>query len=150
MDTRKFLEPKQVLVVRKDLNMSVGKFGAQISHASLGALLEVFKNYKDETNELSIFEAEFNLNKPDEKAINDWLTHRFTKIVVYVKSEQALKNVYEKAKAANLPAVLIQDAGFTEFDEPTYTCVGIGPAIPDRFIGVTDKLRLFNGEIIPK
>jgi len=149
MNERQINEPKQVLVVRKDLNMSPGKFGAQISHASLGALLRVFNNYQD-TKGISVFEAELDLNKPDERAINDWLMNRFTKIVVYVKSEQALKNVYQKAIDNNLPAVLIEDAGFTEFNEPTFTCVGIGPAYPDRFIGITNKLRLFNGEIIAK
>jgi len=135
---RKIEEPKQIIVVRKDLKMTPGKLSAQVSHASLGAL---FQSRTNDTDFIYI-----DLEK--DSAIEKWLNERFTKVVVYVKSEQALINVYEKAKAKGLNCVLIKDSGFTEFDEPTLTCVGIGPHFPSDFDGVTNKLRLLQGEVI--
>ncbi len=122
--SRKTEEPKQVLVMRRDIDMSLGKQIAQGSHASLGAY---FKSQEMD---------------PVSQAAIEWRENRFTKVVVGVKSLIKLRNVYEAAQAAGLPCVLIKDAGFTEFAEPTITCVGIGPAYPEEFIGVTDKLRL--------
>jgi len=71
-----------------------------------------------------------------------WLEERFTKVVLYVKTEEKLLKVYEKAKEKGLPTSLIKDAGFTYFDKPTHTCVGIGPCFPEDLIGITDKLRV--------
>ena len=137
MSSRKLEEAKQVIIVRKDLKMSPGKLAAQSSHASLGALFSIAQHTEDNCT-----------IHYDSSAVREWITGRFTKVVVYVKSEEALVNVYNKALAAGLPCALIEDAGFTEFSEPTKTCVGIGPAYPDDFIGVTNKLRLLSGEVI--
>jgi PTH2 family peptidyl-tRNA hydrolase len=144
---RQLTEPKQVIVIRKDLNMSAGKLAAQVSHASWGTILNLMQR-KEEDGKYEI-SMSLDLEEERNKAIQLWLEKRFTKIIVYVKSEIALLNVYEKAKAKNMPVALIQDAGFTEFDGvPTYTCVGIGPSFPKEFDGVTNKLRKFDGEVI--
>ena len=129
---RKEIEPKQVIVVNRNLNMPHGKLAAQVAHASLGALFECGKKSP----------TELHIDLEDGSAVEQWVNKRFTKIVLYVKSEQKLLEVYEKAQAKGLPSVLIKDAGFTVFEKPTHTCVGIGPAFPDDFIGVTDKLRV--------
>jgi PTH2 family peptidyl-tRNA hydrolase len=130
---RQQTEPKQVIVVNRNLNMPHGKLAAQVSHASLGALFECGKK---SPNELHI-------DLEQGSAVEQWVNKRFTKIVLYVKSDEKLQEVYQKAKVKGLPTVLITDAGFTVFDGvPTNTCVGIGPAFPDEFIGVTDKLRV--------
>lgn len=131
--TRQQTEPKQVIVVNRNLNMPHGKLAAQVAHASLGALFQL--GQKTPTS--------LNIDFDIDSAADLWVNGRFTKIVLYVKSEEALKKVYENAQAKGLPSVLIQDAGFTVFNgKPTYTCVGIGPAFPDEFIGVTDRLRV--------
>lgn len=132
-ESRKQTEPKQVIVVNRNLNMPHGKLSAQVSHASLGAL---FKCGQKSNTELHIdFE--------EGSAVERWINHRFTKVVLYVKSEEKLLEVARKAEEAGLPTALIQDAGFTFFDGvPTHTCVGIGPAFPEEFIGITDKLKV--------
>jgi len=133
MEDRKQVEAKQIIVVNRNLNMPQGKLAAQVSHASLGALFECGKKSP----------TELHIDLEIDSAVEQWVNKRFTKIVLYVKSEQKLIDVYEKAKAKGLPSVLITDAGFTVFDgKPTKTCVGIGPAFPDEFIGITDKLRV--------
>jgi len=142
--TRQQTEPKQVIVIRKDLNMSSGKLAAQVSHASIAPITK--KMIKTEEKSKTIYKLELNKKDDFDLAMELWLSNRFTKVVVYVKSEQALLNVYNKAKEKGLPCALIQDAGFTEFNgEPTYTCVGIGPCFPKYFEGITNKLRLFQG-----
>ena len=72
-----------------------------------------------------------------------WFKVRFTKICVYVESEAALIDVYETARAKGLACSLIRDAGLTEFGGvPTYTAVGIGPALAKDIDGITGHLPL--------
>lgn len=123
---------KQVIVVNKALHMPPGKLATQVAHASMGALLNTTTR-----NLNTIF-----ISLPIGSAREDWLDGIFTKIVVYVKSESKLIDVYKKAKERQLPCCLIEDCGLTFFDKPTVTCVGIGPAWNDEFIGLTDKLQL--------
>jgi peptidyl-tRNA hydrolase, PTH2 family len=140
---------KQVIVIRKDLNMSAGKLASQVSHASMALVTNLLNVEKT----LIGYNYNFHLDedKEQELAIHEWLQGSFTKVIVYVKSEQALLNIYEKAKVKNLPCALIKDEGRTEFNGvPTHTCLGIGPCHNEDFEGITSKLRLFNGEVIPK
>ena len=118
------LHPKQVIVIRKDLNMRKGKMCAQAAHASLAVILDAQRE------------------GPLPRAIQEWLDGRFTKIVVSVNSEEELHEVYQNAKLASIPCSLIQDAGFTEFDQPTYTAVGVGPDYPEFIDQVTGELPL--------
>lgn len=123
--------PKQVLVVRKDLNMRKGKIAAQCAHASMKVLLD----------KANIFCNEINIDIDD--VTFEWLNGIFTKVCVYVNSEEELVEVYEKAKQKGLNCALIEDSGLTEFGGvKTKTVVGVGPAYPEDFIGITDHLKL--------
>jgi PTH2 family peptidyl-tRNA hydrolase len=122
---------KQVLVLRKDLNMRKGKMVAQGSHAAMRAVLQFA--HRDGQS----------LVIPLDERNEAWLTGRFTKVCVSVNSESALLDLYERAKAAGLYASLIQDAGFTEFGGiPTYTAVAIGPDIVSKIDDFTGGLPL--------
>lgn len=110
---------KQVIVIRKDLNMRKGKMVAQGSHASLGAYLRT--------------------EKDDQKK---WMSEGQTKICVSVDSEEDLINVYSLAAKLGLPAVLIRDAGHTELPPNTATAVGIGPCEESSVDPITGKLKL--------
>lgn len=113
--------------------MRTGKYIAQGSHASLGALLSLSKI---EDDRLII-----PLNNP---FIWDWITGRFTKIAVYVNTDEELTEIYVRAKEAGLAAALIRDAGLTEFDGvPTLTAVGIGPDNEELINKITGHLPLF-------
>ena len=115
---------KQVIVLRKDLNMRKGKMVAQGAHASLGAILEDHKLKDDEDT-------------------TAWLEGRFVKICVGVNSEEELLAVYNQALELGLNCSLIEDAGFTEFDGvPTNTAVGVGPGLPEEIDKVTGGLKL--------
>ena len=112
---------KQVIVLRKDLNMRKGKMVAQGAHASMKATLE-------------------NIDHPD---VKEWLNGRFTKIVVSVPDEKELFEIFNSAREAKLVCSLIKDAGLTEFDGvATYTAVAVGPADDKEVDKITGHLKL--------
>lgn len=117
-------ERKQVIVLRKDLNMRKGKMCAMAAHASLDAILRDGKLKKNAD-------------------IDAWLEGRFTKICVSVDSEEELLEIYMKAKAQKLNCSLITDAGLTEFHGiPTKTAVAVGPGKPEAIDKITGNLKL--------
>lgn len=121
---------KQVIVIRNDLKCRKGKMIAQGAHASLAAVL----------NQCVITGDQLTLDMDDR--VKPWITGLFKKICVYVNSEAELLDVYERAKAAGLITSLIRDAGLTEFKEPTFTAVAVGPDQNDKIDSVTGKLPL--------
>lgn len=126
------MEHKQIIILRKDLNMRKGKLVAQGAHASMGAILALMKR---EGNTLTL--------EMDERT-EPWLTGRFKKICVYVNTEQELLDLHQQAKDAGMVCSLIQDAGLTEFGGvKTYTAVGIGPDREDKVDVLTKHLPLF-------
>jgi len=127
------MEPKQVIVVRKDLNMRKGKMCAQVAHSSM----KPFLDHCIKTNNSYLFNFEPGSDW------DLWLNGLFTKICVSCDSEKELDELYQKAKDAKLPCSLIIDAGLTEFKGvPTKTCIAIGPANPDEINKITGHLIL--------
>lgn len=127
------MEHKQVIVMRKDLNMRKGKLVAQGAHASMGAILGQMRR---EGNTMV-------LNLDDER-LAPWVTGRFKKICVYVNSEAELLEIFETAKLAGLICSLIEDAGLTEFGGvKTLTAVAVGPDQEDRVDAITKHLPLY-------
>lgn len=124
---------KQVIVMRKDLNMRKGKMIAQGAHASLKVLLDAGATGEDR----------FTLALGPASALASWLGGKFTKVCVSVDSEAALEAVVEKARAAGVPCALVVDAGHTEFHGvPTKTCCAVGPAWTDEVDAITGGLPL--------
>ena len=125
---------KQVIVLRRDLNMRKGKLIAQGAHASMKVLLAKFIKLDDKS-----FTYQLQLSEQ----MDNWINGLFTKIVVGVSSEQELLDIYAQAKAAGLPCSLIKDVGLTEFKNiPTYTAVAIGPADSSDIDQITKHLTL--------
>lgn len=129
---------KQVIIIRKDLNMRKGKIAAQSSHSCLAVFFNMMKQNPNSKPEQGHFELD--VTNP---FMLDWMTGHFTKICVYVNSEEELLEIHQKAVVAGLPTSLIKDAGFTEFKEPTYTSVAIGPDDPDKIDLITGTLPLY-------
>jgi PTH2 family peptidyl-tRNA hydrolase len=122
---------KQVIALRKDLNMRKGKMVAQGAHASMAAVLH------------RAITAEGCLTIPLDADIGPWLEGRFTKICVSVPDEAQLKALFVQADAAGLPCALIEDSGLTEFGGvPTLTAVAVGPGPADRVDAITGGLPL--------
>lgn len=114
-------EYKQMLVVRKDLNMRKGKIAAQAAHATLACYLE----------------------HPDDPRMLQWLKGPFAKICVSVDSEEEFDEVTRKAAEAGVVHRVIIDQGRTEFNGvPTKTVVAIGPDTHDNLAPITGNLKL--------
>jgi PTH2 family peptidyl-tRNA hydrolase len=129
---------KQVIVVRNDLRSKLrhGKLAAQVAHASLGAVFS--KSYVEQhTNGVRTKVT------PMSPETEIWFNEKFTKIILRCDSEMQLLSIHQQAEDAGLLRSLIQDAGDTVFKEPTYTCVGIGPATNEQLAHITDKLKMY-------
>jgi peptidyl-tRNA hydrolase, PTH2 family len=122
---------KQVIVLRKDLNMRKGKMVAQGAHASMAAILKLATR---QGNQLVI---------PLDDSIEPWLCGRFTKICVSVNSESELLAIHERSIAAGVLSSLILDSGVTEFGGvPTNTAVAVGPDHASKVDLITGELPL--------
>lgn len=98
---------KQIIIIRKDIGMSVGKISAQVSHASLSAFKKTERKHPE--------------------VARDWEMEGQKKVVLKVNGEEELLEMFELAKKEEIPAELIRDAGHTQIEPGTVTCVGIGP-----------------------
>lgn len=136
-------KPKQIIVVRKDLNMRKGKIAAQAAHASMTVVLNAGRYDRGYNDDNECTGATFLLVMKPDDAMSQWLQGAFTKVCVYVNSEQELFDVYNAALQAKLPAAMIKDSGLTEFNGvPTNTCCAIGPAFPEDLARITGHLPL--------
>ena len=123
---------KMVIAVRKDLNMRKGKLAAQAAHAAIKAIQ--FSIGRDDAG-LPVIYLE---NEDCLEWLGDSLS---TKIVVGVSSEKELLDLYVSIPPG-IPRSIIQDAGKTEFKEPTYTAVAVGPAESEVIDRITGHLQL--------
>lgn len=128
---------KQVIIIRRDLNMRRGKEIAQGSHASMDFLIERVKKASRQptSNQISI-------------ALNDvelsWISDGMAKVCLQVASEGELLEIHKNAKKIGLESHLICDSGKTEFSGvPTFTAIAIGPASSELIDPITGSLALY-------
>ncbi len=135
------METKQVIVVRKDLNMRKGKMCAQVAHASFGIFHSIMTVSSWGPKESKWRDYSFKVKEDED--IEHWLLTGTKKIVVSVNSEKELLELYNKALEENILAYLVVDAGLTEFKGvSTKTCVAIGPAEEWKIDNITKHLKL--------
>ena len=112
---------KQVIVLRRDLQMSTGKPTVQACHASVAAVLGAKK-----------------------AVLESWNVEGQTKIVLEVNSLAELQNLRTRCEQVGILHVLISDAGRTELAPGTITALAIGPAddlLIDKITGSTPLLK---------
>ncbi|MFA5406465.1 MAG: peptidyl-tRNA hydrolase Pth2 [Candidatus Nanoarchaeia archaeon] len=110
---------KQVIVVRMDLKMSVGKLAAQSCHASLGSY-----------------------NKTSAVSQRSWELFGAKKVVLGCADLDELRALEVKARKLKLPHYSVTDAGHTELKPGTVTALGIGPAKEELIDSITGQLKL--------
>jgi len=110
---------KQVIVIRKDLNMSLGKSIAQSCHAAVGSY-----------------------EKTSQAIIKAWKGEGEKKVVIEANSKKELKDLYKKAKELEISCFLVRDAGRTELEPGTTTALGIGPDKEEKIDKITGSIKL--------
>lgn len=113
------MEYKQVILLRKDLKLPLGKACSQAAHAAV--------------------EAAFHSNK---KIVQKWHSQGMKKIVLKVKDEKEMLKYKQLAEEEGLVTALITDAGHTVVAPGTITCLGIGPDEEEKIDKITGKLKI--------
>lgn len=117
---------KQVIVMRKDLNMRKGKMIAQACH---GATQQVLFMATADDKQRSVLLA--------------WLDADYKKIVVSVDSLDELWGIRKAVEHTDIPMYWVEDNGLTEFNGVrTPTCLVLGPWNSDEIDKITGSLKL--------
>ena len=62
--------------------------------------------------------------------------------MVKVSSEDELLTLFKKAREMEIPAFLVEDAGYTQLPPKTRTSLGLGPADEDKLEELAGNLKL--------
>ncbi|MFC6874421.1 peptidyl-tRNA hydrolase Pth2 [Halobellus marinus] len=111
---------KQAIVARTDLGMGRGKLAAQVAHAALSA-------YED----------------TDERTRKRWKGEGQKKVVLKASGESELFRLADEAERLGLPNAIVRDAGHTQLDPGTVTCLAVGPGDEAEVDRVTGDLSLY-------
>lgn len=150
---------KQIIIVRKDLNMSKGKMAAQVAHASMAFLTNAIKHKVCETmTVLSVSPIKYykcSLYIPED-IYKDWICGSFTKIILEAKNKYQLEKVYTIANELGFKEGIhyfpIKDNCYTELEPEevdengvgrTLTCVGFIPLNDEIANKISKKYQLY-------
>ena len=145
---------KQVIIARKDLNMSPGKLAAQVAHGSWAFLSNQMRDAITEGSEDDglVWVALC----MDEKIYDEWFCGIFTKVICEAKNRNQLMKAVTIAEELGLREgedfFLIKDCCNTElepeeFDENgigrTLTCIGFKPLEDEMANKISKKFQLY-------
>ena len=150
---------RQLIIARKDLQMSPGKLAAQVSHASLAFLSHVIRDGEIKNRLISDDNAPERyeiLIRIDSATYEDWLGGIFTKTVCEAKNRNQLLKAVAMAEELGLKEgkdfFLIKDNCLTELEPEeideagvgkTLTCIGFRP-LPDEIAhAISRKFHLY-------
>lgn len=116
-------ELKIWILTRKDLKLSTGKFGPQAAHAA-GTCMVLTE-------------------RKGSSIVDLYLSQGQAKIAVGVDGEADVVKFVEMCRAADLVAVMVQDAGRTELDGKTLTVGAVGPCLKSDLPGAVRRLQMY-------
>ena len=115
-------EYKQSIVLRTDLDMSLGKLISQACHAAV------------ESSELA--------KRRKTSAWKRWRDEGARKVILQVGSLKELEELAEKADALGIINAIIVDRGLTEIPPGTTTALAVGPDNSGLVDRITGSLKL--------
>lgn len=145
---------KQIIIIRKDLQMSPGKLAAQVSHASMAFLTNAVKRNAKIVTEPDIH---YESNIVFEKDLYEkWILGTFTKVTLGARNKNQLLKAVEMAKELGMEEgvdyFLIKDNCYTELEPEevdengigrTLTCVGFKPMDAEVIDQIGKKYHLY-------
>ena len=145
---------KQIIIVRKDLNMSKGKMAAQVAHASMAFLTNAIKNCSNISRfDTSYYNCGFLIPK---ELYENWICGSFTKVILEAKNKYQLEKVYTIANELGFKEGIhyfpIKDNCYTELEPEetdeddigrTLTCVGFIPLDDETANKISKKYQLY-------
>ena len=142
---------KQIMIARKDLNMSDGKLAAQVSHASMAFLTNEIRNEWSKwiSEDKTYYSVELTFDKD---LFEQWIDREFTKCVLQAKNKSQLLKAKtlaeEMAMTENEDFFCIYDNCHTELipeeDGRTLTCIGFKPMDSEVIDKIGKKYRLYS------
>ena len=150
---------RQLIIARKDLQMSPGKLAAQVSHASMAFLSNMIrsgtanKTTSVGTEEVDTYRIQIEMQSD---IYEDWLCDIFTKTICEAKNRNQLMKAVTMAEELGLKEgtdfFLIKDNCLTELEPEevgedgigsTLTCIGFRP-LPDEIAHqISRKYQLY-------
>ena len=127
---------KQVIVVRKDLDMSAGEIVVQVADAVLKSFKLHLKNQGKSNIHKECIDYNENLD------LVKWHTTGETKTVVWCKNMNEFENVRINAVNTGINVAVIIDNSCTKLDKNTITCMALGPDKNEIIDTVISKLKL--------
>ena len=144
---------KQVIIARKDLNMSPGKLAGQVAHASWAFLSNQIRTANINNNDNKTVQVSICMETP---VYDEWFCGIFTKVVCEAKNRNQLTKAIEIAKELGLKEgkdfFLIKDACLTELEPEeidendiprTLTCIGFKPLADEIANKISKKFQLY-------
>ena len=147
---------KQIIIARKDLNMSTGKLAAQVSHASMAFLTNTIR--RDWSMNTTYFEGDeyktyYSVELTfDKDLFEQWIIGEFTKCVLKAKNKSQLlkaKTLAEEMRMTeNEDFFCIYDNCHTELTPEdngrTLTCIGFKPMDSEVIDKIGKKYQLYS------
>ena len=149
---------RQLIIARKDLNMSAGKLAAQVSHASMAFLTAPLRNAKvDKIRIKRIENGDYVFEiKMDAETYDDWVCGIFTKTICEARNKNQLLKAKKMAEELGMKEgkdfFLIKDNCLTELEPEevdengvgrTLTCIGFKPLPDDVAHEISRKFQLY-------
>lgn len=122
---------KQLIIARRDLNMSPGKLAAQVSSAFL---IEMIRDSWPEKAQ-GFYQVNYRL---DEDIYDNWINDGVTKVVCGARNRGKLEKAIEKAKELGM----IEGVD-TESPQGTLTCVGFRPMEAEKIDEIGKDFHLY-------
>ena len=147
---------KQIIIARKDLNMSAGKLAAQVSHASMAFLTnEIRRDWSMNTTYFKgdEYKAYYSVELTfDKDLFEQWIIGEFTKCVLKAKNKSQLLKAKtlaeEMGMTENEDFFCIYDNCHTELTPEdngrTLTCIGFKPMDSEVIDKIGKKFQLYS------
>lgn len=141
---------KQVIVVNKSLNMSPGKLGAMVAHGATSFFCEWFKRNVITSNETYNDYLITPNARVDKELFAQWISGSFTKIVLEVEDDAAMKTIIEKAHEYGMvnrqDFFNIVDESTEFLDIPQWAVIAFKPMEAEKIDPITGELNLYGYE----